>query len=364
MVIADTPPLPDAPEQAPPAPESDGRVVWEIPLHLTIQIGTPSSASTATTVTVAAPAPVPTPAEPVPDDSALNAALADADAASTREYYNAELDAQAHTAYYAGIDVAALAPSDLYQTLHELLERTHNERPRYDPSRHVYPWIDLHPDGKLRSIYSGDAYDPRDFIREDFRIERERTRLRERLRREFFSLSEASNVRLSNLQLEEALKALENSLPYNCEHVVPQSWYDKAEPMRGDLHHLFACESSCNSFRGNTPYYDFPDYEESIRTRCGKSLREENRFEPEHGKGTVARATLYFLLRYPGKINDSSREYRAERIATLLDWHRRFPVTLYEQHRNTAIFAVQGNRNPLIDFPEWADRIDFLRGLE
>jgi endonuclease I len=41
---------------------------------------------------------------------------------------------------------------------------------------------------------------------------------------------------------------------------VPQSWYAKAEPMRGDLHHLFACEPRCNSFRSNIPYFDFADF--------------------------------------------------------------------------------------------------------
>ncbi len=54
---------------------------------------------------------------------------------------------------------------------------------------------------------------------------------------------------------------IENSLPYNCEHVVPQSWFNKRNPMKGDLHHLFACESRCNSFRSNIPYYrHFADY--------------------------------------------------------------------------------------------------------
>ena len=30
--------------------------------------------------------------------------------------------------------------------------------------------------------------------------------------------------------------------------------------MRGDLHHLFACESRCNGFRANTPFMEFADY--------------------------------------------------------------------------------------------------------
>jgi endonuclease I len=154
---------------------------------------------------------------------------------------------------------------------------------------------------------------------------------------------------------------LEASLPYNCEHVVPQSWFDKRQPMRGDLHHLFACQSQCNSFRGNIPYFDFADFEEVVRVGCGK--REDDRFEPKEGKGPAARATLYFLLRYPGQINDGEGEFRLDRLDILLRWHEQFPVTLYERHRNAAIAVVQGNRNPLIDFPEWAERIDFTHGL-
>ena len=77
----------------------------------------------------------------------------------------------------------------------------------------------------------------------------------------------------------------------------------------------------------------------------------------------MARATLYFLLRYPGLINNSSGEYTPQRIATILSWHKNDKVSRYEKHRNAAIFEKQGNRNPLIDFPEWADLIDFTKGL-
>ncbi len=130
--------------------------------------------------------------------------------------------------------------------------------------------------------------------------------------------------------------------------------------MRGDLHHLFVCESRCNSFRGNTPYFDFADFEEVVRDACGK--REAGGFEPSAGKGAVARAVLYFLLRYTKTIADPE-EIEAGRLATLLEWHAANPVGEYERHRNMAIFAVQGNRNPLIDHPEWAARVDFAQGL-
>jgi endonuclease G, mitochondrial len=50
-------------------------------------------------------------------------------------------------------------------------------------------------------------------------------------------------------------------------------------------------------------------------------------------------------------------------LGTLLNWHDQFPVDEYERHRNVAIFARQGNRNPLIDFPAWSGQIDFRQGL-
>jgi hypothetical protein len=41
--------------------------------------------------------------------------------------------------------------------------------------------------------------------------------------------------------------AVEAAPPYNGEHVVPQSWFGNAEPMRGDLHRLFACETAATA---------------------------------------------------------------------------------------------------------------------
>ncbi len=122
--------------------------------------------------------------------------------------------------------------------------------------------------------------------------------------------------------------------------------------MRGDLHHLFACESRCNSFRNNYPYADIANYPvadiEKIRSDCGNA--EGGQFEPENNKAIVARAVLYFLVRYPDAIN----VYDDEAIQTIKQWAGSEPVTLYEKHRNREIFLMQGNRNPFIDFPELA----------
>lgn len=339
---------------------TDGSATWTIPLRITVQVGeSRSNQGSAEPVPAGAVEPRPNPPSPPAAaatslDAEVTAAIEEARRAGTRPYYDETTDSEARKKYYTGISISrSHSPAKLFATLASLITNTHADKPAYRPGKHVYPWIDLQPNLKLRSIYSRKEFEPEELIREDFRIEQERAgRLRE------FALREST---LTATQFQERMDFLEASLPFNCEHVVPQSWFRKVEPMRGDLHHLFACESGCNSFRGNTPYFDFPDFEEVVRNECGK--REDHKFEPGGGKGTVARATLYFLLRYPGEINRTAKEYTQDRIATLLKWHKDFPVDDYERHRNQAIFERQGNRNPLIDHPKWAAKIDFRLGL-
>ncbi|MEU1185069.1 endonuclease [Streptomyces sp. NPDC005820] len=387
---ASPPTTPAPPESAPTPPASangvaagtngsraayvaDGTARLTVPLWVTVGLGPSGPPAVAAGVTGAQPVPPPPPpplappAGPPPPGPAaaagapttapaeaasavekdVTAALVNLRLAQDRPYYDRTADQAAREAYYAG--VGDLSGDALRRALTDLLERTHAPRPRYKPIRLVYPWVDLHQDGRLHSIYSGRDFSPEEFIRADAAVAESRlTRVRELLLHE----STAGPA-----EFEAEFDALEDSMPFNCEHVVPQSWFAKLEPMRGDLHHLFACESGCNSFRGNFPYIDFPGFQEAVRDACG--MREQEGFEPQQGKGTVARATLYFLLRYPGLVGDAPREFPAERVPTLLTWHDSEPVSEYEQHRNAAVAEIQGNRNPLIDHPDWARRIDF-----
>lgn len=342
------------PPTLPPAiAQADGTLTWNIPLQVSVRLGQPVPAvPPAETPAPSVPSPPQMP-EP-PSDQDLEDALQDLRNSAQKPYYDAAIDHQKRDAYYSDLltQVDALGPDAFYQELKNLLVRTHQVQLSYQPSKHLYPWIDLHPDRKLRSIYSEQTFEAEEFIRADFQVEKLRA-----IRMQELKLKESLSVE----RLAQELDLLETSLPYNCEHVVPQSWFGKAQPMRGDLHHLFACEVRCNSFRGNTPYFDFPDFDEAIRDNCGKTTG--NRFEPAGGKGAVARATLYFLLRYPGEINKTEQEYQSSRLQTLLDWHKTYPVTEYERHRNAAIQEKQGNRNPLIDFPEWVDKVAFQLGL-
>lgn len=141
--------------------------------------------------------------------------------AGERPYYDEMRDNELKASYYSG------GITNIHE-LQQLLDRTHDHRLPYKPYRYVYPWVDLQENGQLKSLYSGRAMSPLEAIEADIRL----------------------------LEAEDDV-SLAGEIMLNCEHVVPQSWFGKREPMRGDLHHLFACEPGCNSRRGNNPYYDF-----------------------------------------------------------------------------------------------------------
>ena len=256
-------------------------------------------------------------------------------------YYNEKHDQLCKEHYYYNVSTENPNPSNLFNEFHQLITRTHQYKLPYYISKdqYLYPWVDLHPNGKIKSIYSGRYEDPRAFIDADFQT----------IKKRFKRYRELVTIqRLSDERLIDHLQEISYQHKFNAEHVVPQSWFRAGEPMKGDLHHLFSCDPVCNTLRSNFPYYEY-GAQESLshhRSDCGK--QDMNRFEPAYGKGIVARAMLYFLLRYPKKITKKFQKYI--NIPMLVRWHKQYKVTEYEKHRNKAIFEVQGNRNPFIDF--------------
>ena len=84
-------------------------------------------------------------------------------------------------------------------------------------------------------------------------------------------------------------------------------------------------------------------------------------------KGDVARMLMYMDVRYEGENGERDLEL-ADKVNTypnpthgkksvLLQWHKLDPVDAFEMNRNNVIQSIQGNRNPFIDHPEWADLI-------
>lgn len=152
-----------------------------------------------------------------------------------------------------------------------------------------------------------------------------------------------------------------NDTVVNAEHTWPQSKfsnrYDK-EMQKSDVHHLYPTDSKMNGIRGN---YAFGEVAQDANTklpctkggaRFGQSTSGDNPvFEPPTThRGNVARSLFYFSIKYDLPID-------AHQEAYLRKWNKEDPVDAEEADRNEKIFALQGSRNPFVDYPELADRI-------
>ena len=162
-----------------------------------------------------------------------------------------------------------------------------------------------------------------------------------------------------------------NPAPINCEHTIPQSFFNSDDPMVSDIFHLYPTYDNWNSIRSNYPFSDIPD-DSTTKWMIGTTLYTTkptsdidlyseywpgnetmpDTFEPrEDHKGNVARSVFYFYTMYPSY--DMSQ---VGDLATFLAWHAADPVDAAEQARNDGIETYQGNRNPYIDHPDWVAR--------
>ena len=185
----------------------------------------------------------------------------------------------------------------------------------------------------------------------------------------------------------------------NREHAWPQSRGFKAAsgasgPAGTDIHHLILADSKVNQLHHNNNAYGdvinvaIDENENGIggNKRGTGAFGSTSVFEPidEH-KGDIARACFYMAARYnnwagiSGAITDfepflilndninvdgsavgstDTTPASYGTLTTLLEWNRLDPVNEYEIHRNNLIQRnFQQNRNPFIDFPEWAEYI-------
>lgn len=239
-------------------------------------------------------------------------------------YYDAEKDSEVQQSYYQSLD--GKTGRQFTEALRNLVSQSHKPNPKgyhYVIAKDLYDNVDRRPDGTVRSIYDGE---PVKFLRYPD-----------------ISLSTLSEEELCSIQgacssspevVGAWLGFQKGNAELNCEHTVPQSYFDKQEPMRSDLHHLYSCDFQDNSRRGSTKY---------------------GRYKPEGGRGEVARATLYFMLRYP----DINLPYNSRDVDLLKQWATDDPPSLHEKHRNARIAEIQGNRNPFIDHPEWLSNVTF-----
>ena len=173
---------------------------------------------------------------------------------------------------------------------------------------------------------------------------------------------------------------------------------------RGDPMHLVAANGYANNIHSNY-FYGYVDKTKSYEdvsnkySTLGHNLRGTSKtypsysqkvFEPQDcDKGDIARAIFYMAARYnniAGKsasqetfdadnpnlllTNDLSKWKSSGYTSTatspgyhglitdLLEWNRIDKPDAYEIHRNNLLYTnFTNNRNPFIDFPEWADYI-------
>lgn len=158
---------------------------------------------------------------------------------------------------------------------------------------------------------------------------------------------------------------------WNREHTWPQSkGANKSTSMGHDMQSVRPTQTSVNSSRGNdaygegSSYYD-PDKDVSISNPHYKKINLGTY------RGDAARVILYDYLVYGEAGGNKNALYNGnaqllsklggsgvfESIHVLLKWHMQDPPSLTEMVRNDGAQDYQGNRNPMIDFPELAIEI-------
>ena len=173
---------------------------------------------------------------------------------------------------------------------------------------------------------------------------------------------------------------------YNREHSMPNSWFGgKVMPMYTDLFHMYPTDKVVNNKRSNYPFGETNG--ESYKSandfsKLGKCTVEGYSgtvFEPnDEYKGDFARTYFYMVTCYEEKLPDWYNNFSDSRptldgktypglsewqLKMLMRWAKQDPVSEKEVNRNNAVYEIQKNRNPFIDYPGleeyiWGDRQD------
>ena len=164
---------------------------------------------------------------------------------------------------------------------------------------------------------------------------------------------------------------------WNKEHLVCQSWLGSG-PMVSDLFNVYPTDARINNLRSNYPYGVVSsgfsgfsgDPQHHGKGKLGSSTTSGigTCYEPDDEyKGDFARSFFYMVARYRSNTLNSGNGAKmftsgptnltAYSLSFLLTWHRQDPVSQKEIDRNQAVYGIQHNRNPFIDYPELAEYI-------
>lgn len=158
---------------------------------------------------------------------------------------------------------------------------------------------------------------------------------------------------------------------YNREHSFPKSWFNDGYPMYTDLFHLYPTDGYVNSRRSNCDFGEVGSVSYSSNngfSKLGKAKTELNYpsndpvFEPaDEYKGDFARTYFYMVTCYEKNITGWNNPtlldgntypgLREWALAMFIRWAKNDPVSQKEVNRNEAVYGIQHNRNPFIDYP-------------
>lgn len=153
------------------------------------------------------------------------------------------------------------------------------------------------------------------------------------------------------------------------EHSFPKSWWGShPNDAYKDLFHLYPADAAANIAKSNLPPGEVSGATSFDNTviKVGKNgfgtFYSDNCFEPaDEFKGDFARSYFYISTIYqnynslwqsPMMNNNTYPVWKPWAVELLMKWHRQDPVSEKEQARVEAVYNIQGNRNPFIDYPE------------
>lgn len=170
---------------------------------------------------------------------------------------------------------------------------------------------------------------------------------------------------------------------YNREHLLCQSWFGRIYPMYSDIIHVVPVDCRLNNKRSDNPLGEVTDQTAQVSTSLNgyskwgapnKSLNVpeglKTVFEPnDEIKGDIARIYFYMITCYEDTLH--TWPWRSSETAIFvfdeegtpyeplqpwvmdmfMRWSENDPVDSIELARNEAVWHVQGNRNPYVDYP-------------
>jgi endonuclease I len=162
----------------------------------------------------------------------------------------------------------------------------------------------------------------------------------------------------------------------NIEHSLANSWWGGTKNQAyKDIHHLMPCEAKINSSKSNYGMGKVTSVKTNngctkVGTGPGASGNDISMWEPaDKWKGDFARVYFYMATAYESYKNEKGQErspknWKSDMITSdiypfftewalkmLLRWSQQDPISEKEIKRNEAIYKIQKNRNPFVDYP-------------